>query len=63
MCRKTERLLAEALRLPVKARAALAGRLIESLDKNVDEDAEILWSAEIARRVEDLNAGKVKTVP
>jgi len=63
MSPKTDKLLAEALRLPVKARAALAGRLIDSLDKDVDEDAELAWSAEIARRVEELNAGSVKTVP
>jgi putative addiction module component (TIGR02574 family) len=58
-----KKVLEEALRLPPAARAALAGRLIESLDDLVDEDAEAAWSKEIARRIDDLDKGKVKTVP
>jgi len=56
-------LLVEALRLPEAERAALAGELIESLETEVDADAEAAWSAEIHRRVEDLNAGRAQTVP
>jgi putative addiction module component (TIGR02574 family) len=41
----------------------LAGSLIESLDSTVDGDAEAEWDQEIARRIEDLDAGKAKTVP
>ncbi len=52
----------EVLRLPQEARAALAGSLIESLDDQVDEDAEVAWSREIARRIEELDSGVVKTV-
>ncbi len=63
MSPKTERLLADALKLPSQARAALAAQLIESLDQEVDEDAEAAWSVEIARRVKELETGKVKTVP
>ena len=58
-----KKVLQEALRLPAEARAALAGRLLESLDGPVDEDAEAAWSKEIARRIDDLDKGKVKTVP
>ncbi|MGE3842913.1 MAG: addiction module protein [Vicinamibacterales bacterium] len=58
-----KQLLAEALRLPAEERAALAGELIQSLDSDVDEDAEAAWSAEIRRRVERLDAGVAKTVP
>ena len=58
-----KKVLQEALRLPGEARAALAGRLLESLDGPVDEDAEAAWSKEIARRIDDLDKGKVKTVP
>jgi putative addiction module component (TIGR02574 family) len=47
----------------MEARAALAGRLIESLDESVDEDAEVEWDKEIARRTDDLDRGKVKPVP
>ena len=57
-----EKVLKEALRLPVEARAALAGHLLESLDETVDEDVELAWSEEIARRIDDLDRGKVKTI-
>ena len=58
-----QKVLEEALRLPIEARAALAGHLLESLDETVDEDVELAWSEEIERRIDDLNLGKVKTVP
>ena len=58
-----KKVLQEALRLPAEARAALAGRLLESLDGPVDEDAEAAWSKEIVRRIDDLDKGNVKTVP
>ena len=59
----SKQLLVEALRLPEAERAALAGELIESLETEVDADAEAAWSVEIRRRVEDLNAGRARTVP
>jgi hypothetical protein len=37
--------------------------LIESLDHGVDEDAEAVWSVEIARRLRDVESGNVKTIP
>jgi putative addiction module component (TIGR02574 family) len=63
MKRDTARILEEALKLPVEARAALAGSLLESLDEVVDENVEAAWADEITRRVDDLNTGKAKTVP
>jgi putative addiction module component (TIGR02574 family) len=63
MKRNHQKVLKEALRLPTEARAALAGHLLESLDETVDEDVELAWSKEIARRIDDLDRGKVKTVP
>ena len=51
----SKQLLVEALRLPEAERAALAGELIESLETEVDADAEAAWSAEIHRRLQDLN--------
>ncbi len=56
-------LLKEALKLPPEARAALAGSLIDSLDQEVDEDAETAWHAEIDRRLKTLDSGEVKPVP
>ncbi len=55
-------LLKKALELPAEARAALAGSLLESLDDTVDASAEEEWKEEIARRIEELDSGKVKPV-
>ena len=63
MKRDTSALLERVLKLPVEARAALAGSLIESLDETVDEDAEAAWAGEIDRRIRDLDSGKAKTIP
>ena len=63
MKRIHKKVLEEALRLPAEARAALAGHLLESLDDSVDEDVELAWSKEIARRIDDLDRGKVKSIP
>ena len=35
----------------------------ESLDTDVDEDSEAAWSAEIARRLGELDSGAVKPIP
>ena len=56
-------ILKQALKLPEAARAALAGSLIDSLEDEVDEDAEQAWNAEIARRLDELNSGSATTVP
>ena len=58
-----KRIADEALKLPVEARAALAGTLLDSLDEEVDEDAEAAWSTEIVKRVRELEDGSVKTIP
>jgi putative addiction module component (TIGR02574 family) len=55
--------LQEALALPTEARAALAGSLLDSLDTDVDEDAEAAWAIEVNRRVVELDSGAVKTIP
>ena len=49
--------------LPPEARAALAGSLLESLEDTLDASAEEAWSQEIARRIEELDSGKVKPIP
>jgi putative addiction module component (TIGR02574 family) len=55
-------LLKQALELDERDRATLAGALIESLDAEVDADAEAAWDKEIGRRVAELEAGSVATV-
>jgi len=63
MTEEVSDLLKKALALPAEARAALAGSLLESLEDTVDASAEEAWSQEIARRIEELDSGKVKPVP
>jgi putative addiction module component (TIGR02574 family) len=56
-------LLKKALALPPEARAALAGSLLESLEDTLDASAEEEWNQEIARRIAELDSGKVKPIP
>jgi putative addiction module component (TIGR02574 family) len=56
-------LLDAALQLTPEERAALAGELIQSLETEVDSDAEAAWSAEIHARLARVDAGLAKTVP
>lgn len=57
----TERILEDALALPDDQRAELATRLLQSLDREVDLDAEEAWAAEIERRCAALDAGETAT--
>jgi putative addiction module component (TIGR02574 family) len=61
MKRDAAEILKEALALPTEARAALAGSLLDSLDAEVDEDAEAAWATEVNRRVAELDSGAVST--
>ena len=53
----------DATELSEHDRATLAGLLIESLEGEPDPDVEAAWAAEIERRVEELDAGTVKSIP
>ena len=63
MNQAAQKLLDDALQLPADERADLAGHLIDSLDQQVDEDADSAWNAEIHRRLKDLDSGSVKPIP
>jgi len=57
-------LLKRALALPVDERAALANTLLDTLEStNESASVQEAWDAEVARRIEDLKAGKAVTVP
>lgn len=62
MTAKVQRVLKDALQLPVKARADLASRLLHSLDER-DEGVEAAWAKELARRIREVESGKVKLIP
>ena len=54
-------LLKMALALPVDERAALANTLLDSLEIT-NESVQEAWDEEVARRIQDLKAGKAVTV-
>jgi putative addiction module component (TIGR02574 family) len=53
----------DASELSEEDRAALAGLLIESLEREADPDVGAAWAAEIDKRVAELDAGTVKSIP
>ena len=63
MSRDAGEILKEALALPPEARAALADYLWDSLDAEVDANAEEAWRREIRRRLVDLDSGAVAAIP
>lgn len=63
MSRDTAEIFKDALALPVEARAALADTLLDSLDGEVDADAEAAWQIEIQRRVAQLDSKVVSPLP
>jgi putative addiction module component (TIGR02574 family) len=63
MSRGAAEVLKHALSLPLEARAALIGSLVDSLDTEVDEDAEQAWREQILRRLQEIDSGAVKLIP
>ncbi len=57
-----KRALDLALELPENERAALAHDLLASLDGPPDADAQQAWEAEIAKRLDELESGKARTI-
>lgn len=56
-------LLQHALRLPVDDRLALATELLESVEGPEDPEWAEAWAAELDRRVQELDEGRVQGVP
>jgi putative addiction module component (TIGR02574 family) len=59
---KTEKLIDEALSLPVEQRAKLADELLKSLNPS-QEEIDKLWAIETEKRVADIESGKVQPIP
>ena len=65
MSPELSKLLKQALALRAEERAALANSLLDSLEIGADESDKTIdaaWDEEVARRMEDLKAGKAITV-
>lgn len=59
---ETTWLFKKILDLGKKDRIILTGLLIESLEEERDADAETLWQAEVARRLEELDSGRMQAL-
>ncbi len=59
-----EHVLAAALRLSPNARATVVAELLDSLeDGDFHQDVEAAWADEIRKRLAEIDAGEVTTVP
>ncbi len=62
MERNLKEVFQDAVQLPERDRAALAGLLIETLDPVSEPDVEAAWSEEIKRRLAEVDAGMVELI-
>ena len=63
MTETMEQLKVQLERLPSQERAELAHFLLSSLEQEADADADAAWEVELARRVTDIQSGKVVGTP
>jgi len=61
-------LIATAMLLPLSQRVAVAKAMLNSIDSATDADASqdqvaAAWQTEIGRRIDDIDNGRVKTMP
>jgi len=57
-----DELVAEAKKLSLEERAALAKQIVESLDELSESETEALWVQEAERRLDELERGQVTEV-
>ncbi|MEH2174768.1 addiction module protein [Nostoc sp.] len=58
-----EPIMKEALTLPSVARALLAEKLVESLEFDLDETLQTLWTDEAKKRRDEVRSGVVSPIP
>ena len=63
MTAATAKLTDQVLSLPCEDRAYLVDRLIESLNAPSRKEIDRLWAEEAERRIDDLESGRVQTIP
>ena len=62
MVMSVDEITKEAIKLEPSARAALADKLIESLESEEPDEIQRLWAAEAIRRRDEVRTGKVQPV-
>ena len=60
---KAQQVLREALALPPKARADIAGTLLRSLDAKEDAGVDAAWAVEVEHRLREVESGEAKLIP
>jgi putative addiction module component (TIGR02574 family) len=63
MTARVKSVLHDALMLSEKDRAEIAAKLLDSLDSDEEDEIEAAWAVEIQKRLDELDQGKVKTIP
>ena len=63
MAMSVDEITEEAIKLEPLARAALADKLIESLESEEPDEIQRLWAVEAIRRRDEVRAGTVQPVP
>ena len=58
-----EDLLSEAMKLPLKERADIAGELLKSLEEPSESERKELWLDVAERRLQEMRDGKVREIP
>ena len=59
----TAKLTEELLSLPCEDRIRIVERLLESLNAPADDEIEQAWAVEVERRLDELNSGKMRSIP
>lgn len=60
---KSDEILQVALALPSKERAALADRLLQSLDEDDQSEIDRLWAREAEDRLAAYDRGEIQAIP
>jgi putative addiction module component (TIGR02574 family) len=63
MKKDAKAILEQALKLPPKARAEIAGSLLLTLDYHIDEEGDAAWREELTKRVREVKSGQAQMIP
>ena len=63
MTQTVDDIIFAALSLPAELKVKLARQLLESLDAAEQKEIDEVWAVEAERRIDEYEAGKVRTIP
>jgi len=62
MSTQFDRVVADAMKLPLRDRVRLAQQLVRTIDSEAEKNVEELWFDEAERRLDELHNGKVEGI-